>query len=63
LTAFDDNNLCAAIEIEITQKSSQRAKVIFQNYAELVDAELDPCIPFQRVLYLTVEADRKLTHI
>jgi|GEM_PF-4392031 len=53
LTAFDQHERYTAIEIELTQKSSQRAKAIFSNYAQLVEAEPDICIPFQRVLYLT----------
>lgn len=53
LLGFDQNELYTAVEIELTQKSTQRAKIVFKNYAELVGAEVDPCIPFQRVLYLT----------
>lgn len=58
LIADDPNGLVVALEVELNVKSTKRMKVVCEQYAELVDYELDPCIPFQRILYLTPYVDR-----
>lgn len=58
LVGLDQNGLVAAIEVELHLKSSQRMKIVCSNYAELVDLERDPCIPYQRILYLTPHPKR-----
>jgi len=58
LVAYDQNDLITAIEIELNLKSSQRMKTICTNYADVTDSQPDPCMLFQRVLYLTPYPER-----
>jgi len=58
LVGIDPHGMQVAVEVELHLKSSQRMKVICANYADLVAAEPDPCMYYQRVLYLTPHPKR-----
>jgi hypothetical protein len=58
LVAQDPNGHETAIEVELNLKSAKRMQTICQNYSEMVDAVPDPCIFYQRVLYLSPFPER-----
>lgn len=58
LVAYDQSDMVVAIEIELNLKSSQRMKVICENYAAVTDSRPDAGMLFQRILYLTPYPDR-----
>lgn len=58
LAALDQYSVMTAVECELNLKSVRRFKIICSNYCEMIDEVPDPCVWFQRVLYLTPFPER-----